>query len=264
MTTNDDAALLELAASLAWAAADLVLAYRARGCPTETKADTSVVTEADRQAEALIVQGLRRATPEIEVVAEEEISAGHVPLASDAYWMVDPLDGTRDFVALRDGFTVNIGLVRNGRPVLGVVAIPAAAELFGGIVGRGAWKQDRAGRHPIHVRPPPPSGLAVLSSRYSADDPGLLAALGPVPVASIRHLGSALKFCRLAEGTADAYVRLGRTMEWDTAGPEAVLTAAGGSLRLLDGGTLPYEKPGWANPSFICRGICRGICGGGA
>ena len=254
MTARDETALLELAASLAWSAAELVLAYRARGCMTETKADTSVVTEADRQSEALIVEGLRGATPEIEVVAEEEISAGHTPRASAAYWMVDPLDGTRDFVALRDGFTVNIGLVRHGRPVLGVVAIPASAELFGGIVGRGAWKQDGAGRHAIRVRPPPPSGLSVLSSRASADDGGLLAALGDVPVASIRHLGSALKFCRLAEGAADAYVRLGRTMEWDTAGPEAVLAAAGGTLRLLDGDMLAYEKPGWANPPFICRG----------
>ena len=168
--------------------------------------------------------------------------------------MVDPLDGTRDFVALRDGFTVNIGLVRQGRPVLGVVAIPASAELFGGIVGRGAWKQSSAGRHRVHVRRPPVSGLSVLSSRGRADDTAVRAALGGQPIAGITQLGSALKFCRLAEGTADAYVRLGRTMEWDTAGPEAVLTAAGGSLRLLNGEMLRYEKPDWANPPFICRG----------
>ncbi len=252
--TTDDATLLDLAARLAWQAAELVLAYRARGCITETKPDASAVTEADRQAELLIAHGLRQATPEIEVVAEEEVSAGHVPAQADAYWLVDPLDGTRDFVALRDGFAINIGLVRAGRPVLGVVAVPASAELFAGIVGRGAWKQDRAGQHTIRVRPPPPSGLAVLSSRHSADDPGVRAALGDVLVGSITQLGSAVKFCRLAEGTADAYVRLGRTMEWDTAGPEAVLTAAGGSLRLLDGGALGYGKPGWANPPFLCRG----------
>ncbi len=254
MTDGPDTTLLELAADLAWSAAELVLAYRARGCPTETKADASVVTEADRRSEALIVQGLRRATPGIEVVAEEEVSAGHRPVACGSMWMVDPLDGTRDFVAQRDGFTVNIGLVRDGRPVLGVVAIPASAELFGGIVGRCAWKQDGAGRHPIHVRPPPAAGLAVLSSRGQADDQGVRAALGGVLVASIRQMGSALKVCRLAEGSADAYVRLGRTMEWDTAGPEAVLQAAGGTLRLLDGGGLAYGKPGWANPPFLCRG----------
>ena len=254
MTDRHDTHLLELAASLAWSAAELVLAYRARGCLTETKADTSVVTEADRQSEALIVRGLRQATPEIEVVAEEEISAGHVPGACRSQWMIDPLDGTRDFVALRDGFTINIGLVRDGRPVLGVVAVPASAELFGGIVGGCAWKQDGAGRHAIRVRPPPQAGLAVLSSRGSADDAGIRAALGGVHVASIRQMGSALKFCRLAEGSADAYVRLGRTMEWDTAAPEAVLQAAGGTLHLLDGSRMAYGKPGWANPPFLCRG----------
>jgi 3'(2'), 5'-bisphosphate nucleotidase len=254
MAPYDDTTLLEIAAGLAWQAADLVLAWRARGCTTQTKPDASPVTEADREAEALITAGLRAATPGIEVVAEEEVSAGHAPAEAEAYWMVDPLDGTRDFVALRDGFCVNIGLVRQGRPVLGVVAVPASAELFAGIVGAGAWKQDRAGRHAIRVRPAPAAGLFVLSSRHGADDPALLAALGHLTVARITQLGSAIKFCRLAEGAADAYVRLGRTMEWDTAGPQAVLEAAGGSLRLLDGTTLGYRKPGWANPPFICRG----------
>jgi 3'(2'), 5'-bisphosphate nucleotidase len=254
MTVREDSALLDLAARLAWQAADLILAFRARGCETETKPDLSPVTEADRQAEAMIVRGLRAATPDIVVVAEEEVSSGYVPPPSSLYWMVDPLDGTRDFVAQRDGFTVNIGLVRDRRPVLGVVAVPASAELFGGIVGHGAWRQGYAGRQKIEVRPPPEVGLAVLSSRLGSEDPGLLRHLGGAAVASITQLGSALKFCRIAEGAADAYVRLGRTMEWDTAGPEAVLTAAGGSLRTLDGGVLAYEKPDWANPPFICRG----------
>lgn len=254
MTRQDDTQLLDLAIRLAWEAAELILALRARGCITESKPDHSPVTEADRQAEALIVAGLRRATPSIAVVAEEEISGGHTPTPSEVYWMVDPLDGTRDFVALRDGFTVNIGLVRDGRPVLGVVAVPASAELFAGIVGRGAWRQSGAGRQPIQVRPPPASGLVVLSSREAPGAAELARHLSEAPVATVRQLGSALKFCRIAEGAADAYLRLGRTMEWDTAGPEAVLTAAGGSLRLLDGSQLSYEKPGWANPPFVCRG----------
>ena len=254
MSLLDDDALLELVTGLAWQASNLILALRARGVATESKPDFSPVTEADRQSEALIVRGLRAATPGIEVVAEEEISAGHRPGQAEAYWMVDPLDGTRDFVALRDGFTVNIGLVRGGRPVLGVVAVPASAELFGGIVGRGAWRESAVGRQAIRARLPPAGGLAVLSSRNTADDPPLRAALAGLPVAGIRQVASAVKFCRLAEGTADAYVRLGRTMEWDTAGPEAVLTAAGGSLRTLDGGALTYAKPDWINPYFICRG----------
>ena len=249
-----DAALLDLAAQLAWEASGVILALRARGCATETKPDHSPVTEADRAAERVIVAGLRVATPDIEVVAEEGVSAGHVPARSDSYWMVDPLDGTRDFVALRDGFTVNIGLVRFGRPVLGVVAVPASAELFGGIVGQGAWREGNAGRQAVHARHVPADGLHVLSSRHSADDAALHAALPGEAVASITHMGSAVKFCRLSEGAADVYVRLGRTMEWDTAGPQAVLEAAGGTLRTLDGGVLAYEKPDWANPPFICRG----------
>jgi 3'(2'), 5'-bisphosphate nucleotidase len=254
MTARDDDALLDLAASLAWQAADIILALRARGCVTEEKPDCTPVTEADRQSERAIVTGLRAATPDIEVVAEEEISAGHIPKSASSYWLVDPLDGTRDFVSLRDGFTVNIGLVRDGRPALGVVAVPATAELFGGLIGRGAWKQDAAGRHPIQARRPPEQGLRVLSSRHAFDEAALLRLLGTTPATSITPMGSALKFCRLAEGAADFYARLGRTMEWDTAGPEAILTAAGGSLRLMDGRPLAYEKPGWANPPFICRG----------
>lgn len=254
MTLPDDSVLLELAATLAWEASSLILALRARGVATESKQDFSPVTEADRQSEAAIVRGLRAATPGIEVVAEEEISAGHQPSQAATYWMVDPLDGTRDFVALRDGFTINIGLVRAGRPVLGVVAVPASAEVFGGIVGRGAWRESASGRQAIRARLPPANGLAVMCSRDGANDPLLRTALAGQKIASIRQVASAVKFCRLAEGTADAYVRLGRTMEWDTAGPEAVLTAAGGALQTLDGGILDYAKPGWINPHFICRG----------
>lgn len=253
----DDDALLELACTLAWQAAELILGIRARGFVTETKGDLSPVTEADRQAELLIVAGLRAATPAIAVVAEEEVSSGHEPERAAAYWLVDPLDGTRDFAAGRDGFTVNIGLVRAGRPALGVVAVPASAELFAGIPGRGAWKRDQAGQRPIAARAPPDTGLAILSSRQLNDDTLLAPYLDGRTAASVTQLGSALKFCRLAEGAADLYVRFGRTMEWDTAGPEAVLAAAGGNLSTLDGGVLAYEKPDWANPGFVCRGAGR-------
>jgi 3'(2'), 5'-bisphosphate nucleotidase len=138
--------------------------------------------------------------------------------------------------------------------VLGAVAVPASAELFGGLVGAGAWKQDMSGRRRIFVRPPPKLGLAVLSSRIRTDESRIRAFVAPRKVASITLLSSALKFCRLAEGAADFYARFGRTMEWDTAGPEAILTAAGGSLHLLDGSVMSYEKPEWVNPPFVCRG----------
>jgi 3'(2'), 5'-bisphosphate nucleotidase len=249
-----DRSLMDLAAGLAWQAAELILGIRARGFSTMRKADASAVTEADQAAEALIVAGLRRSTPLIPVVAEEEISGGHVPRQSAAYWLVDPLDGTRDFCALRDSFCVNIGLVRAGAPVLGAVALPAYAEMFTGIVGVGAWKQDGAGTHAIHVRRPPAAGLTVLASRRIEDDPLLRDFLRGQMVESVTHLGSAMKVCRVAEGAADLYARFGRTMEWDTAGPHAVLLAAGGGVRTVQGDVLRYGKPGWVNPGFVCSG----------
>lgn len=251
---QDEAALLELAANLAWQAAELILSIRARGFSTHSKPDRSPVTEADHQAEALITAGLRAATPLIPIVAEEEISAGHIPRPARTTWFVDPLDGTRDFAAGRDSFCVNIGLVRDATPILGAVALPATAELFGGIVGLGAWKQDSACRRAISVRPPPAAGLAVLSSAAREDDPRLRDFLRGHQVASVTALGSAIKLCRIAEGAADLYPRFGRTMEWDTAAPQAVLEAAGGTLTAMDGTALRYNKPGWANPGFIVRG----------
>jgi 3'(2'), 5'-bisphosphate nucleotidase len=254
-TEPGDAELLRIAESLAWQAAEVILGLRARGCETRSKPDASPVTDADHESEKVITAGLQRATPHIPVVGEEAIFAGYSPpRAGRTYWLVDPLDGTRDFVALRDSFTVNIGLIRDGRPALGVVAIPASAELFSGLIGTGAWKQDGSGRRRISVRTPPPAGLAVLSSRIGTDENRIRTLLKNEDIASITMLSSALKFCRLAEGHADFYARFGRTMEWDTAGPEAVLTAAGGRLTQMDGTPMPYEKPGWANPPFICRG----------
>ncbi len=250
----DDAALLELAADLAWQAAALILSIRARGFSTIAKPDRSPVTEADHAAEALITAGLRAATPLIPIVAEEEISAGYIPRPARTTWFVDPLDGTRDFAAGRDSFCVNIGLVRDAAPILGAVALPATAELFGGIVGVGAWKQDSAARRAIAVRTPPAAGLAVLASAAREDDPRLREFLRGRDVASVTPMGSAIKLCRIAEGAADLYARFGRTMEWDTAAPQAVLEAAGGSLTALDGTTFRYNKPGWANPGFVVRG----------
>jgi len=250
----DDAALLEMAAGLAWEAASLILSIRARGFATTQKSDRSPVTEADHEAEALIAAGLRAATPLVPVVAEEEVSAGHVPRPGRATWFVDPLDGTRDFAAGRDSFCVNIGLVREGLPVLGAVCVPATAEMFGGIVGIGAWKQDAAGRRPIRTRAPPEAGLTILASRRYDDDPRLRDFLRGLSVASVTHLGSAIKVCRVAEGAADLYPRFARTMEWDTAGPQAVLEAAGGTVTQLDGTALRYGKPGWVNPGFVAQG----------
>jgi len=254
LAAMDDTALLSLAADLARRAGAAIMAIRARGFEVQEKADTSVVTIADHAAEEIILRGLREALPGALVVAEEETAAGHVHAPQAEYWLVDPLDGTREFAALRDEFTVNIGLIRDGRPVLGVVGAPALGELFTGIVGRGAWKRTTGGEVRITARPPPPEGLAVMASRRSANDPRLIAYLGERRVASLVNIGSSLKFCRLAEGVADIYPRFGRTMEWDTAAPQAVLEAAGGRVCTVDGEPLAYSKAGWENPSFICFG----------
>lgn len=250
----DDVALLSLAADLAQRAGSIIMAIRARGFETLTKADASPVTEADHAAEALIVAGLRQAAPHIPVVAEEEMAAGHVPLSASELWLVDPLDGTREFTAGRPDFAVNIGLVRDGRPVLGVVGVPAHGELFGGIVGGGAWKRDAAGERAIAARRTPGSGLAVIASRALAADPQVAKYLAGRKIASVSNIGSAVKFCRIAEGRFDLYPRFGRTMEWDSAAPQALLEAAGGSVCTLDGAPLGYGKPGWENPPFVCSG----------
>jgi 3'(2'), 5'-bisphosphate nucleotidase len=250
----DDAMLLNLAAGLAAEAGAAILAIRDRGFQVQHKADRSVVTEADHAAEAIILAGLRDALPGCTVVAEEEAASGKVTAARPEMWLVDPLDGTREFTGGGDDFAVNIGLVRNGRPVLGVVGVPATGEIFGGIVGVGAWRQKDGVRSAIAVREPPASGLTVVASRHHGDQAQLDAFLGGRKVAEVVNFGSSLKFCRVAEGRADLYPRFGRTMEWDTCAPQAVLEAAGGSVLTLNGRPLGYVKQGWDNPHFVCWG----------
>jgi 3'(2'), 5'-bisphosphate nucleotidase len=250
-----DKELLELAAGLALRAADVIRAIRARGFAVSRKADRSAVTEADHASEAIITAGLRAAAPEIPVIAEEAVSGGAVFEASPCFWLVDPLDGTREFTDGSDDFAVNIGLVRDGFVVLGVVGVPATGELFGGIVGAGAWKRLGGMETPVRARRVPAEGLTVLASRHHGDTARLEAFLAGRVVAKTVNFGSSLKFCRLAEGIADLYPRFGRTMEWDTAAPQAVLEAAGGTVRTLDGTPLRYGKAGWENPHFVCTGV---------
>jgi len=258
MSIMDDAALLALAARLALEAGAAILQIRARGFDVQRKADRSQVTEADHAAEAIIVTGLRAATPDIPVIAEEEVAAGRITAPGPQFWLVDPLDGTREFTSGDDQFAVNIGLVRDGRAALGVVGAPAAGELFGGIVGRGAWKRGVAGEVSIAARAPPAEGLTVVASRHHGDMTQLDRFLQGRRVARTLNFGSSLKFCRLAEGIADLYPRFGRTMEWDSGAPQAVLEAAGGAVCTLDGAPLRYGKPGWENPHFICTGRVAG------
>jgi 3'(2'), 5'-bisphosphate nucleotidase len=233
------------------------MAVRQGGFAVERKRDDSPVTAADRIAEALITEGLRAAAPTIPVVAEEAHEAGEVTATPGArFWLVDPLDGTREFAAGLDTFAINIGLVEAGRPRLGVVALPATGEVFGGIVGQGAWKEDAGGtRHKIQARRIPAEGPVVMASRHYQKDPRIAEFAAAHRAQSVVNIGSAAKFCRVAEGTADLYPRFGPTMEWDTAAPEAVVVAAGGTITDLDGQPLRYGKPGWGNPPFIVRGL---------
>jgi 3'(2'), 5'-bisphosphate nucleotidase len=254
----DDDALIALITGLALEAGAAILRVRERGFDVVRKEDRSPVTEADHAAEAIIVAGLRGATPDIPVIAEEEMAGGRVTEPTAQFWLVDPLDGTREFAAGNDEFAVNIGLVRDGRPALGVVAIPATGEVFGGIVGHGAWKRVSSSQVPISARLPPEEGLTVLASRYHGSSTRLDEFLRGKRVAKLTNFGSSVKFCRLSEGMADLYPRFGRTMEWDTCAPQAVLEAAGGTVRTLEGEELRYGKPGWENPHFVCTGRLPG------
>jgi 3'(2'), 5'-bisphosphate nucleotidase len=250
----DREGLLELAARLAAEAAAAIMAVRAAGFAVERKRDFSPVTAADRIAEALIVEGLKAAAPTIPVVAEEAVEAAAMAAPEGRFWLVDPLDGTREFAAGLDSFAVNVGLVEHGRPLLGAVAIPATGEVFAGIVGAGAWKQQGGARQPIQARHIPPEGPVVMASRHHQKDARIAEFAQAQRAVRIVNIGSAEKFCRVAEGSADLYPRFGPTMEWDTAAPEAVLIAAGGRMADWDGRPMAYGKPGWGNPGFLARG----------
>lgn len=252
MTSPDLPALLALAGSLARDAGAIILGFRARGFAVDRKHDRTPVTEADHAAEAAILAGLLATG--IPVVAEEQAAAGIVVEACPLYWLVDPLDGTREFAAGRDSFTVNIGLVAQDRPLLGAVHLPAHDALFLGGTGLGAFREDASGRHAIRVRPVPAEGATMYGSRHYSDNPRLAAFAARHRVARVINIGSAEKFCRVAEGSGDLYPRFGPTMEWDTAAPQAVLEAAGGRCTTFDGAPLAYGKPGWRNPDFLAQG----------
>ena len=250
-----NAALLDALSLLARQAGDAIMGVYATDFSVEEKHDDSPVTEADAIAERIIVAGLATLTPGLPVVAEEAVAAGHIPRIGERFWLVDPLDGTREFIKRNGEFTVNIALVELGQPVLGVVFAPALDRLYAGAVGLGAHVEEAGERRPIQCRVPPAQGLTVVASRSHGDPAALQAFLGGRQVASLVNVGSSLKLCPVAEGRADVYPRLGRTMEWDIAAGHAVLAAAGGRvLRVDDGQPLGYGKPGLDNPHFVAWG----------
>ncbi|WP_114391864.1 3'(2'),5'-bisphosphate nucleotidase CysQ [Oleisolibacter albus] len=255
----DLSSLLMPVRAAAEAAARAILVEYEAGATARRKADGSPVTAADTAAEAVILPALRALTPDIPIVSEEASAAGIVPdVSAGLFWLVDPLDGTKEFIKRNGEFTVNIALVRAGSPVLGVVQVPVTGVLYAGIVGQGAVRSDPGQPdRPIRARPAPADGLTVLTSRSHADNEALSAFLQDYAVKERLAAGSSLKFCRIAEGDGDLYPRLGPTCEWDTAAGHAVLAAAGGAVETLDGQTLRYGKPGFLNPHFLARGRGR-------
>jgi 3'(2'), 5'-bisphosphate nucleotidase len=247
---------------LARRAGEVIMRIYAEPFEVRGKQDKSPVTDADHAAEAVILAGLQVLTPGIKVVAEEEVAAGRVPhIGEEPFWLVDPLDGTKEFVARNGEFTVNIALIDRGRPTQGVVLAPATGTLWRGAAGHGAecLEADQVARA-IHVRNPPPEGVTVFASRSHAiySDLDIWLRNNNYKVAARKQAGSSLKFCLIAAGEADVYPRFGPTMEWDTAAGQAVLEAAGGEIVTPDGPPLRYGKAGFRNPHFIARGSGHG------
>ncbi len=223
------------------------------------KADNSPLTEADLRAHRLIVAALSALQPRLPVLSEESSEILYSERSGwERYWLVDPLDGTKEFVSRNGEFTVNIALIRGHAPVLGVVHAPALQRDYYGHVGGGAFRADGdGGGRPIHVQSPAQSPLRVVGSRSHAGG-SLDRLLGRLGEHTLVPMGSSLKFCLVAEGAADFYPRLGPTSEWDTAAAQAVVEAAGGAVLDLQGGPLRYNtRREVLNPFFIVLGDQR-------
>jgi 3'(2'), 5'-bisphosphate nucleotidase len=242
--------LVDDLAEAAREAGEAILEVVRRGFEVEDKNDSSPVTEADRAAELIILAALARAAPGVPVIAEEEVAAGRIPAHDEIYFLVDPLDGTKEFVRGGDDYTVNIGLIEHSIPKLGVVFAPATRRLHGGHVGAGAWLDEGSGRVQIHTRPRGEQLTAVASKSHlnQATVDYLEEAMGTCGYVAV---GSSLKFCIVAEGEADIYPRASPTREWDTAAGHAVLLAAGGLVDGPDGTPLHYGKRAFINRAFV-------------
>ncbi len=249
---EDFSPLLPALCEIARDAATLIMRHYVGDFTHRQKADHSPVTLADTEANALIVERLQQLTPQIPIISEEgeqpEVAAG------STFWLVDPLDGTRSYIA-RDGqFTVNIGLIRNHRPILGVMSVPAEDTLYYGTTGGVAYRQ--IGIHAptiIQCRIPDMEGVDVITSKSHGSE-RMHSFLADYTVRNRIKAGSALKFCRVAEGVADIYPRLGETMEWDTAAGHCIVEAAGGSVLTVDGQPFLYGKKGYLNGGFVAWG----------
>ena len=255
------AALLPHVVAIARQAGAAIMPYFRGAYATAHKDDRSPVTDADHAADAVIKPVLAALLPGVAVVTEESVASAPTPesLATLRYWLVDPLDGTKDFVAHREEFTVNIALVEGAAPVLGVLHLPAQNITYAAAGAGTAVKIAGEGApRPIAARAQPAAGIVVAHSRSHNSRPDLEDYLAPFHVVERLVTGSALKFGLIAEGRADLYPRFGPTSEWDTAAGQAILEAAGGSVTDHAGNTLAYGKPRFRNPPCIARGRTAG------
>ncbi|MEM0987003.1 MAG: 3'(2'),5'-bisphosphate nucleotidase CysQ [Pseudomonadota bacterium] len=250
-------------AHIALKAGAVIMEVYATDFDVDRKDDSSPVTVADEKAEALILEGLKASDPDLAVIAEESVSAGHIPEHGERFALVDPLDGTKEFINKRGEFTVNIAIIEHGRPVMGVVYAPALERLFVADSPSQAWQASVApagavpgpeGRKALVIRRAPEKITAIASKSHRS--PETDAFLDRYPIGNVISAGSSLKFCLIAAGEADLYPRMGRTMEWDTAAGQSVAEAAGGRVLCEDGSPLLYGKRarGYDNPHFIVYG----------
>lgn len=251
-------------ARIALDAGKLIMEVYATDFDVDRKDDSSPVTEADEKAEALILAAMRAADPDLPIIAEEAAAAGNFPEHGSRFALVDPLDGTKEFINKRGEFTVNIGIIENGIPVMGVVYAPALNRLFMAEDRFTAWQAEvepggdvpaAAARKPMKIRKAPEAGLTAIASKsHRSDETNEF--LETQNVNDIISAGSSLKFCLIAAGEADLYPRHGRTMEWDTAAGHAVAEAAGARVTTVDSDPLLYGKRerGYDNPYFIVWG----------
>ena len=223
------------------------------------KGDQSPVTIADQQAEVIILASLKEIAPEIPVIAEESVSAGIVPETKDIFWLVDPLDGTKEFISGGNDFTVNIALIEKGVPTFAILYVPATGKLYTALDKNTATIQDVVNdqisslERAIKTRRAPIQGMTAVASKSHMDEK-TEAFLNDYDISETVSVGSSLKFCIVATGEADIYPRFGPTMEWDIAAGHAILNAAGGSVTNPDGTPFQYQKKGYLNGAFIARG----------
>tara|TARA_B100000686_G_C16795546_1_gene982034 strand:- start:2329 stop:3111 length:783 start_codon:yes stop_codon:yes gene_type:complete len=256
-STSDRHRILESITDIADQAGELILEIYRTDFNVRKKLDNSPVTEADERAEAFILPALRQLLPGVPAIGEESVSQNREEnIQGNTFWLVDPVDGTKEFLRRSGEFTVNIALIENKQPILGVVAAPAKKTSYR---AHGKYTTERRQNNSpwkrINARKVPLAGAVIVSSRSHGNQKEIDSLLNGLKVQQQKTAGSSLKFCMVAEGEADIYPRYGPTSEWDTAAGHAILFGAGGTVNVLGGKKLLYGKKSWKNPEFIARGL---------